>query len=368
MDSPRIQNELSSVLIDLSSRFLLTLSQEDFENFERLFFAVEEAHWFYDDFFREKNSRLPKLTLKEFAAMLFEHSPLLEKYTKHIEHLLKNFQQYKNSIPTAGVALLNTSLEKVLLVKGFRGKSWSFPKGKVGKDESYETCAVREAREEVGFDVSKQLFRENLLTSNWQGHESYIFIVPGIPDTTKFETNTRKEISEIKWHDIFSLPSPDDDSGGTELHPKLKRSRFFSVLPFVKPLQSWVLSRNRKLGVTRDFLGLQNTRTKSPCYNFTSKRVSRRDVISKQRVETKPVKTNRKDVETFGVGKPFRSWEEERNFFQACLDRNSQGNITQPPEKPFLLEVTPQKGSSLDNFAFSRQSIEAEWERLTSQS
>ncbi|EME29037.1 mRNA decapping complex subunit 2 [Galdieria sulphuraria] len=359
-----MQNELSSVLIDLSSRFLLTLSQEDFENFERLFFAVEEAHWFYDDFFREKNSSLPKLSLREFAALLFEHSPLLDKYTKNVKHLLKNFQQYKNSIPTAGVALLNSTLEKVLLVKGFRGKSWSFPKGKVGKDESYESCAVREAREEVGFDVSNQLYRENLLTSNWQGHESYIFIVPGIPDSTRFETNTRKEISEIKWHDIFSLPSSEDDSGGNELHPKLKRSRFFSVLPFVKPLQSWVLSRNRNLGMTRDSSGLEYPRTKASFSNVTSKRLSRREALSKQRVETKSLKTNKKDLETFGVGKPFSSWEEERNFLQACFDRSSQGTTMQPTEQAFLIDVNSRKGSGLSNFAFSRQSIEAEWERL----
>lgn len=324
------------------------------------FFAVEEAHWFYDDFFRERNASLPKLTLKEFASKLFEHSPLLEKHSKNVDHLLKNFHQYKNSIPTAGVALLDSTLEKVLLVRSFRGKTWSFPKGKVGKGESYETCAAREAREEVGFDVSNQLDRENLLTSTWQGHESFIFIVPGIPENTKFETNTRKEISEIKWHEIFSLPSSEEDREG--LHPKMKRNRFFSILPFVKPLQKWVLSRRQKLKTTRIFPSFQDTEGLSS--NTVGKGNSRRVALSKQRIHTKSTKENKKDKETFGVDKPFSSSEEERKFFQACLERSSNSNSLHENYPSVLLHASLRRESDLDNFVFSRETIEAVWERL----
>ena len=44
-----------------------------------------------------------------------------------------------------GAILLEPSLEKVLLVRGFQAAaSWGFPRGKVSKDETDAECAVRE--------------------------------------------------------------------------------------------------------------------------------------------------------------------------------------------------------------------------------
>eukprot|EP00171_Calliarthron_tuberculosum_P015346 IDg15346t1 len=65
---------LDEVLDDLCTRFLVNLPDEEFKSFERLFFAVESAHWFYDDFFRERDPRLPRLQLKAFAQKLFDHT------------------------------------------------------------------------------------------------------------------------------------------------------------------------------------------------------------------------------------------------------------------------------------------------------
>ena len=54
--------------------------------------------------------------------------------------------------------LLNPSLDKVLLVQEFGGnKNWGFPKGKCEGNESPESCAAREAFEEVGIDVVKMI-------------------------------------------------------------------------------------------------------------------------------------------------------------------------------------------------------------------
>lgn len=223
---------------------------------------------------------------------------------------------------------------------------------------------MREAKEEVGFDVSEQLNRDNLLTSNWQGHESFIFIVPGIPDATKFETTTRKEISEIKWHDIFTLPSSEEDFSGIHSLPNSKRSRYFSVLPFVKPLQRWVLSRRKTLGEIPKMLDVEHPRTTVYSSNATSKRGNRREAPSKQRVEAKSMKRNTKDVETFGMGKPFSSREEERQFFQACLDRNSNNTDIQPKVHSFPQDKGDEKGNGFNNFVFCRQDIEEQWDQI----
>lgn len=50
------------------SRFILNIPEEEFKSFDRLFFQIEQAHWFYLDFYRESNTALPNLNLKDFGA------------------------------------------------------------------------------------------------------------------------------------------------------------------------------------------------------------------------------------------------------------------------------------------------------------
>ena len=49
------------------------------------------------------------------------------------------------TIPTMGAIILDPSMEKCLLVRGWKATSgWGFPRGKVSKDESDAECAIRE--------------------------------------------------------------------------------------------------------------------------------------------------------------------------------------------------------------------------------
>lgn len=128
---------LTEALDDLCCRFLLNLPLSEFESFERLFFAIESAHWFYDDFFRASNKKLPALSLKDFAVKLFAHTPLLQPYKEQVDKLFEAFRNYKQEVPKCGAAMLNSTMDRVLLVHGWGGKGrWSFPKGKLGKDET----------------------------------------------------------------------------------------------------------------------------------------------------------------------------------------------------------------------------------------
>jgi mRNA-decapping enzyme subunit 2 len=53
--------------------------------------------------------------------------------------------QYRFRIPVCGAIMLNSNLDKCVLVKGWSSKSgWGFPKGKINQDEEYDCCAIRE--------------------------------------------------------------------------------------------------------------------------------------------------------------------------------------------------------------------------------
>jgi len=138
------QLQLSHVLDDLCSRFIINLPEEELQSFERICFQIEAAHWFYEDFYREHDPKLPHAaSLKVFARQMFEHCPLLRPYlAEHsIDEILASFAHYKTRVPVCGAILLNTTLDKCLLVKGWHSRSsWGFPKGKINKDEPEIDC------------------------------------------------------------------------------------------------------------------------------------------------------------------------------------------------------------------------------------
>jgi mRNA-decapping enzyme subunit 2 len=48
------------------------LPPAEIETTNRIYFQVEQAHWFYEDFLREEDSSLPGMTLKKFGDVFFK--------------------------------------------------------------------------------------------------------------------------------------------------------------------------------------------------------------------------------------------------------------------------------------------------------
>ncbi|KAG5557490.1 hypothetical protein RHGRI_007656 [Rhododendron griersonianum] len=134
------------LLDDLCSRFVLNVPKEDQQSFERILFLVEYAHWFYEDNSVENNPSLKSFTLKEFTSLMFNSCDVLRPYVAHIDDIFKDFTSYKVRVPVTGAIILDESYERCLLVKGWKGTSWSFPRGKKNKDEEDHTCAIRELK------------------------------------------------------------------------------------------------------------------------------------------------------------------------------------------------------------------------------
>lgn len=263
---PNENPALSNVLDDLCMRFLVNLPAVEYESFERLFFAIESAHWFYDDFYREKDSSLPRLPLKAFAAKLFAHTALLRHHGDDVDRLTAQFQSYKQEVPTCGAALINRGMDKVVLVRAWgQNARWGFPKGKLSKDETELDAAVREVMEETGFDMSSMVDDSTYYVDSMSGgRQSRIFVVTGVPEDTVFETRTRKEISDIKWVSIGALPEAPKAakvqhevtlmSTGPEREDKVKNIFFsqYGVAPYTKRIRSWIKRRRKQNGGVTD--------------------------------------------------------------------------------------------------------------------
>ncbi|RYQ87063.1 hypothetical protein Ahy_B09g094550 isoform C [Arachis hypogaea] len=254
------------LLDDLCSRFVLNVPKEDLQSFERILFLVEYAHWFYEDNSVENNPSLKSLNLKEFTSLsiltmivlflvlfrsslftvsyririlvLFNSCDVLKPYVAHIDDIFKDFTSYKVRVPVTGAIILDETFERCLLVKGWKGSSWSFPRGKKSKDEEDHACAIREVMEETGFDVSKLLKKEEYLEIIFGQQRVRLYIIAGVKDDTAFAPQTKKEISEISWHRLDDLQPASDEV----ISRGITGLKLYMVSPFLASLKSWISS------------------------------------------------------------------------------------------------------------------------------
>lgn len=244
-------------LDDLTVRFLLNLPPAELSSVPRLCFQVEEAQWFYEDFIRPANPALPSLNLRQFCLTLFQHCPLLSGFNaaQHVA-AYEEFLAYKVRVPVRGAILMDDSMEKVLLVRGWKkGASWSFPRGKINKNEPDLDCAIREVYEETGYDVSAA----NLVNMNRQQdgqvkaidvimreQHMKLFVFRGVPLDTYFEPRTRKEISKIQWYNIKDLPGFKKQKGlAGQGSGEAQATKFYMVAPFLGHLKKFINVQKR---------------------------------------------------------------------------------------------------------------------------
>jgi len=322
------------ILDELAVRFILHIPPEEKDNMVRVCFQIEQAHWFYQDFYVNKmpHLKLQNGTMKEFATHIFGHVEFLQSNVDRVEEIVDEWREYKLSVPTFGAIILNPGLDKVLLVQGFWAKaSWGFPKGKVNEDEPPDLCAAREVMEETGFDISSRLDPEEYLEQIINDQTVRLYLIQGVDETTVFQTNTRCEIKDIKWFHLDSLPTCK-----TDLSCKNKLgigpNNFFMVIPFLREIKAWVklVSKDRCSSIQSNF----NPNTDSCKKRNRSRRTEsetdtpclRQTPIDPPSVIGKDVRCGKGCVETdTGIRRPVAKKPEKKLSVERTRDKVSPG-------------------------------------------
>lgn len=250
--------EYQDALEDVHTRFILNLPETELETADRIFFQIEQAWWFYEDWICDQNPELslPRFkSVKPFAEVMFNYSPLLPEQDQ-FARLWKEFTAYKRKISNYGCILLNKDCTKLILCQVYNGKTWMLPSGKINQGEDGMTAAARETYEETGFDPSctlgltaawkassieseqkKITWRPTLLEQDAlfvqeenHGKRRVSYVCVGVPEDFAFAPVCRKEIGEIAWHPIDKIPK-----------------KTFAVIPFLGSLKRWI-KKNRKGG------------------------------------------------------------------------------------------------------------------------
>ncbi|KAK0623261.1 hypothetical protein B0T14DRAFT_515729 [Immersiella caudata] len=249
--------QLEDWLDDLCVRFIINLPKEDLSSVARICFQVEEAQWFYEDFIRPLDPTLPSMSLRSFCLRIFQHCPLLASFS--VENHMRAFEeflQYKTRVPVRGAILLNEAMDSTVLVKGWKkGANWSFPRGKINKDEDDLDCAIREVYEETGFDIKAAGLvpkhdEIKYIQIAMREQQIRLYVFRNIPMDTVFQPKTRKEISKIEWYKLSELPAfrKKGSNQADDAAAASNANKFYMVAPFLVPLKKWVVQQKKKDG------------------------------------------------------------------------------------------------------------------------
>ncbi|KUJ21952.1 uncharacterized protein LY89DRAFT_608597 [Mollisia scopiformis] len=244
---------LEEWLEDLEVRFIMNIPHEDLSSIERICFQIEEAQWFYEDFIRPQDPSLPSMSLRNFCEKIFAHCPMLSSFSQgsHMQ-AFEHFLDYKARVPVRGAIMLNSAMDSVVLVKGWKkGANWSFPRGKINMDEDDLDCAVREVYEETGLHLEEAgLVPEDrqvkFIEVNMREQQLRLYVFKDVPMETYFEPRTRKEISKIEWWKLSELPAFRKKGQHEQNAAASNANKFYMVAPFLVPLRKWVVEQKKR--------------------------------------------------------------------------------------------------------------------------
>lgn len=100
-------------------------------------------------------------------------------------HYYNWFRDYELWIPWYGAILLSKDLKTIVVVTAFKKKVMAFPKGKVELNETGPECAIREVKEEIGYDISGLIDPNQYIEIEYQIKER-LYIIHGFDEAFDF--------------------------------------------------------------------------------------------------------------------------------------------------------------------------------------
>lgn len=202
----------------------------------RAFSLLQHCYWHYVDEIHSMNKRdFPSVREATFYVLLHSVVDVIGRYC-NCDELLDGWKRYLRA-PRSVAILLDSSLERCLLVQSWRRDTWTHPSGKCDADESNLGCAIREVLEETGVDISSCINEADQFQVLFQEKDTlvrvtlFVVCVSTLPD--KLGATSQHEVAKMAWFPLDILP------GWSSVVRKTKR-KFANVVEFTPQLKAWV--------------------------------------------------------------------------------------------------------------------------------
>jgi 8-oxo-dGTP pyrophosphatase MutT (NUDIX family) len=159
---------------------------------------IEKCFWNYNDYIAES---IQSNKIRNMYSFIQEYDRSIKSII--IRRFVAEFTKINKEMPISGMILLNKSRNKIMLVRNYKSKSWSFPKGKIEiySDESSLECAYRECLEETNYDAKNHKII-GFVSRYICGRMTYFYVIDCVPEDYEFSCSNPYEIEKLKWHDF----------------------------------------------------------------------------------------------------------------------------------------------------------------------
>ena len=203
-----------------------SLHQDDAWRYYML--PAQDAWWYYIDvYYRKFRPQMEELDFRAFVLRLWRYVDAGSYGTAEAAQFVDTFAKETRRIPCAGVVVLNSALDEILLVLGtWSNAKWGFPKGKLKEGEAVCEGAIRETEEEIGVNVRPFMVDGVSARHEFCGRDITLFLAVGLSTRARFVSRTRHEIAEIRWHKLAAV--------------RAHRARYPLLVPFLKLIDEWI--------------------------------------------------------------------------------------------------------------------------------
>ncbi|ELP93147.1 mRNA-decapping enzyme, putative [Entamoeba invadens IP1] len=222
---------LNEVMVDLCARFVINNPSNEYTDPMRFLFLLELAHWYYMDNWIKRLPYLPMIVdFKVFVVTFVKEVRWSGFDLRNVDSEIDKWKVYKSRIPVVGALLLNEAMTHVIRVKSPYSSHYSFPRGKMNKQEDPRFSCMREIKEETGVQLTLEQCKPEFSftveskqrTSN---HQTTYYVVPAIPMDVEFKPMCKEEIGDVKWDPIEKIETRDPEKEKLlEIIEKIKKS------------------------------------------------------------------------------------------------------------------------------------------------
>uniref|UniRef100_A0AC34RRB2 Nudix hydrolase domain-containing protein n=1 Tax=Panagrolaimus sp. JU765 TaxID=591449 RepID=A0AC34RRB2_9BILA len=245
-----IRIDVPSTFQALAEKFINPLTAEIINDDNELLSRFENLYWHQLKVNRDNS--LPEYIdciKSSFEQLVFEICktiPVLSSILPTMESRISTYLENRLLVPIVGVALLDKSMNYILLVQSYfdSAKCWTFPKGVKEAKETPTHCACKYADEFLSFNIKKKLIPHTFIEKNIRGYTVRLLIAKDISMDFEFKPKVQHAIRRIQWFSIWDLPqTPEDPEAFARF--ELQPNDLTTVEPFVTDLKHFILSSRR---------------------------------------------------------------------------------------------------------------------------
>ena len=177
-----------------------------------------KTYWQYEDIYCQKHAHPKTKEKSKYPCILFTGEkrfmnsfllqfPDLASMIGDLNEAKKEWKNAEKRMKRSGCIFFDYQTREYFLTQSIWSEQWGIPQGKINKYETNRQCAVREMREEIGYDIDASPSVPYCIVRYKKGNHDWMYYVLFCnKHRMRFHLN-RKEVRRFTWETFQQMKS-----------------------------------------------------------------------------------------------------------------------------------------------------------------